>query len=155
MTLLSEALLLCPLNELGIEPKQKKPQGWKNVFTPLAGLTVWVYGAVLAFDQWGKLLESGQLGLIAQKEKSLPLQKIWGLSCFAPPVHHPTKKCEVKVWGIFFFLPLGDFIMLFLSEGEVGRGQSWWRRWGVEKPQMSTSDEGSWHGSWTTQKLFL
>lgn len=105
MTLLSKALLLCPLNELGIEPKQKKPQGWKNVFTPLAGLAVWVYGAVLASDQWDKLLESGQLRPMAQKGKSCLFKKRLGLSRLVPPSHQRTQKCSGK-WGksLFFFL---------------------------------------------------
>lgn len=65
MTLLSTALSLCPLKELGIEPKQKKPHEGEKMFLhpprSLAGLAVWAHRAVLALDQWDKLLESGQL----------------------------------------------------------------------------------------------
>lgn len=65
MTLLSTALSLCTLKELGIEPKQKKPHEGEKMFLhpprSLAGPAVWAHRAVLALDQWDKLLESGQL----------------------------------------------------------------------------------------------
>lgn len=63
MTLLSAALPLCPLKEPGIEPKQKKNKRLKNVFTPgpLSLRSGCAHRAVLALDQWDKLLESGQL----------------------------------------------------------------------------------------------
>lgn len=77
----------------------------------LAGLAVWAHRTLLAFDQWGKLLESGQLWQIAQKEKSMPLQKFWFLSlCFVPPPILTSKKkkkeeekCKVK-WGNASFI---------------------------------------------------
>ena len=64
MTLLSAALPLCPLKEPGIEPKQKKKQEVEKCFNTRPALSqVWLcaHRAVLALDQWDKLLESGQL----------------------------------------------------------------------------------------------
>lgn len=129
MTLLSTALSLCPLKELGIEPKQKKnPRGWKNVFTPLAGLAVWAQRAVLALDQWDKLLESGQLWQIAQKEKSLPLQKIGFCHrvLYLQPSTIPPKKCEVKRGNVFPWslqnIGASALWRVWLGLGACGRG---------------------------------
>lgn len=112
---------------------KKNPRGWKNVFTPLTGLAVWANRAILALDQWDKLLESGQLWQIAQKEKSLPLQKIGFCHhvLYLYPSTIPTKKCEVK-WESIFFLPwilqnIWVFIVhwLFCVEGEAEVGTNW------------------------------
>lgn len=128
----------------------------------LAGLAVWAHRTLLAFDQWGKLLESGQLWQIAQKEKSMPLQKFWFFVTVFCTSTHPhfkkKKKRRRKMQGemrkCFFYFPLK--IRVFCAEGEkarlwveeqeeeVGRGKA-----ALRHPQQMNllSDVGSWHGS--------
>ena len=77
----------------------------------------WVHRAVLALDQWDKLLESGQLWQIAQKENSLPLQKTGVLSPRVvphPPPPPPSPRRKGVRWngGECFF----SFLLKALRE---------------------------------------
>ena len=154
---------------------KKTPRGWKNVFTPLSGLAVWANGAVLALDQWDKLLESGQLWQIAQKEKSLPLQKIGFCHCVLYLHPSNTPPPPQKMWGemgeCFSSKPPKDLsfqALLLLCwgwEGEAGGGDqqvgcawAYGRRGEATSRQLQTrtlSDVGSQHGSSTKLQLFL
>lgn len=100
----------------------------------LAGLAVRVHGAVLALDQWDKLLESGQLWQIAQKEKSLPLQKIGFCHHVLYLYRSTSTKKKKRKWGelegmFFLFFPLKppkdlSFHASFVCR-VTGRGWGW------------------------------